>query len=281
MNMITNINRAGLVVGLFLLAGCNAKDLPVDNKNTNASCQGQLSIDCKPVSQLEQDTDSLANNYPNCAEITSAAWCRQSHGNYLFALSPLTSSSSSSSSGLSLSSSSSSGGGAPFVPPKQFGHAPSLAWVEEAGWQFTPGAYRIAPNYFNDVNPNTFYPTEPVKDFAVAAPFTQRGSVYEISVQVKLSEVTGGANVSLAMVDSVIVLLGDDQFQIRDITKVLEQKSLTTNNWVTFTGQFEFWGSSGLTLQIKGGKPFVIKDLTARLVGEGSLTGNPIIPGRD
>jgi hypothetical protein len=219
----------------------------------NPGCELATTVGCTNVPPAKQDTDSLVRVYPSCTQATAAGWCRESHGQYLFAPAPTaptsSSSTSSSSSGLSSSSSSGSSGGTPSTPDFSFVHAPSVAWVKQANWQFEPGAYkRVTGNYFTEQISNLTYPSSAVTEFMTASPFNQRGKIYKVSVQVKLDKIIRGAKTSLTLVDNIIVPVGAEQIQTRDITLDLDTRWLATSDWVTFSGQFEFWGSSGLTL---------------------------------
>ncbi len=271
--------RATLVLSIMTLFACDE-----DTMGTEPSAS---------------DFNRYQKMLPTCVNIVDESWCQSDPVTYTFSkpqgvlkvsskptnllTTQSVSSSSTSSSSTSSSSGSSTGGSSNLsytMPASQLAHAPSLEWVEYAGWQFSPGSYSPAVDQ-QALILNKVHPPQTLAATMQSIPLGiwERGIQYEVSVSVMLEDSSSPADISLSLSDNIMVSVAQGVIKTKDVTyQLATRNNVTSGTWVNMVGIFEYWGSSGLHLAIESdGAPLVYQDLVITSSLGGELTGNPVL----
>lgn len=189
-----------------------------------------------------------------------------------------------SSSSFSSTSETSSSSSAP-APTFDWAMAPSIEWVENGGWQVNTEDYGsphhsvyVAPSEFGQNATSNPRVDEQFTEITLHVTVFDKSKRYRIQFE---AQAASGEDVTLAakMVDQVII--ADDSPSNASIytvsyelnTTVLNGAENLSNDWTAISGEFDYWGSSGLALKIKSinGASFSFKGLSVEEVGPSTM----------
>ncbi len=159
-----------------------------------------------------------------------------------------------------------------------YSHAPSLDWIDYAGWsvETEPFEYGDPANLRVGEDATNVHPETPVTLEKMHLNANERGVVYRVSAEVRAGTAEEIVDISFVVLDE---LISNSNSESLYISYPLISADQLGDDWVAVSGEFEFWGSSGLQLQIRSDAgQFMHRNLRLERVGPGSLEGNPIIP---
>lgn len=261
-----------VMVSLFL-AGCGAEN-PENQSSNNNSASTSTSSGSIETGQ--------ATNASSSSNSTSSSGGISSSGNYLSS----SSNSSTSSSGFVTCSTTPTGQTPAAIkkPEYTYSHAPSLTWIEAAGWTRSTAPYESNDASDLRVGTNDNIATGMQSETPITHDITHvsainRGNIYQISADIRAADVDSIIDVQFVLHDIFVEYFGDTRTDGGHFTYPLIEVNQIGSEWVTVTGEYEMWGSSGQYLHIDSEfGDFMHRNVRIDEVGEGSLTGNSVIP---